>query len=132
MKTMLRLQKGALIVGALLAAGTAEAKAKRNFGLDSPNQPVVTATQAQVPNCPNWSSGGRDSAALTDTNYGCAINSNLAAMVADPLDLIRGKSEDSTDTLSANRAIKAWREAEPTSKAWVTTSKESSKSGGSR
>jgi pilus assembly protein CpaD len=130
MRTILRLQTGALMLGALLAAGTAGAKEKRNFGLDSPNQPVVTATQAQVPNCPNWSSGGRDSAALTDTNYGCAINSNLAAMVADPLDLIHGKSDATTDTSSSGRAIKAWREAEATSKAWTTTSKESSKGGG--
>jgi pilus assembly protein CpaD len=125
---MLQLQKSALIVGALLVAGTAQAK--RNFGLDSPNQPVVTATMAQVPNCPNWSSAGRDSAALTDTNYGCAVNSNLAAMVADPLDLIHGKSDLTTDIGSSNRAIKAWREAEPTSKSWVITTKESTKSGG--
>ena len=70
------------------------------------------------------------SAALTDANYGCAINSNLAAMVADPTDLIHGKSYDATDTRSAIRAIKAWHEAEPTSKMWTTTTKESAKGGG--
>jgi pilus assembly protein CpaD len=58
------------------------------------------------------------------------MNSNLAAMVADPMDLIRGKSSDVTDTGSAVRAIKAWREAEPTSKLWTTTAKESAKGGG--
>jgi pilus assembly protein CpaD len=121
MKTMLRIQESALILGALLAAGPVEAK--HNFSVDSVNQPVVSGTQAVVPNCPNWASGGVDSAAMTDTNYGCAVNSNLAAMIADPSDLIHGKSDNSTDATSATRAIKAWREAEPTSKMWATTIK---------
>ena len=121
MKTMLRIQTGAFVLGALLAAGTAEAK--HNFSVDSVNQPVVSGTQAVVPNCPNWASGGLDSAAMTDTNYGCAINSNFAAMIADPSDLIHGKSDSTTDTSSVTRAIKAWREAEPTSKLWITTYK---------
>lgn len=111
-----------LVLGGLLAAGSAEAK--QNFSVDSRNQPVVSPSGASVPNCPNWKSGGLDSAATTDTNYGCAINSNLAAMVADPMDLVHGKGSGLTDTNSNNRAIKAWREAEPTSKLWVTTVKE--------
>jgi hypothetical protein len=122
MKTMLRSQKIALALGALLAATAAQAK--RNYGLDSVNQPVVSGNQAVVPNCPNFSSAGVDSAAMTDSNYGCAINSNLAAMVADPADLLHGKSDATTDTGSLVRAIKAWREAEPTSKLWTTTIKE--------
>lgn len=108
-------------LGSLLAAGSAQAK--HNFSVDSVNQPVVTSTRAVVPNCPNWQSAGVDSGALTDTNYGCATNSNLAAMIADPMDLIHGKSSDVTDTSSATRAVKAWREAEPTSKMWTTTYK---------
>jgi hypothetical protein len=120
MKTM-RLPEAALILGLALAA--APAAAKHNYSVDSVNQPVVTADRAVVPNCPNWKSGGLDSGALTDTNYGCAMNSNLAAMVADPMDLVHGKTSDVTDTGSANRAIKAWREADPTSKLWATTIK---------
>ena len=129
MKTMLRYRNGALVLGLLLAASAADAK-DRNYGLNSVNQPVVSATLAQVPNCPNWASGGRDSAALTDSNYGCASNSNLAAMVADPMDLIHGKSDGTTDTHGVTRAIKAWREAEPTFKQWQVTTKESAKGGG--
>ena len=125
---MMRLPHIASILGAVLATGAAEAK--HNFSVDSVNQPVVSGDRAVVPNCPNWKSAGLDSAALTDTNYGCAVNSNLAAMIADPLDLVHGKSSDLTDTNSAVRAIKAWREAEPTSKVWSTTSKETSKGGG--
>jgi pilus assembly protein CpaD len=128
MKAMRGLPKGALLLGALIAAGSAEAK--HNFSVDSANQPVVSADRAQVPNCPNWSSGGLDSAAATDTNYGCAVNSNLAAMIANPMDLIHGKSDDATDTISNARAIKAWNEAAPTSKMWTTTTRESAKGGG--
>ena len=125
---MMRLRPIAFAFGALLATGAAQAK--HNFSVDSVNQPVVTADRAMVPNCPNWKSAGLDSGALTDTNYGCAINSNLAAMVADPLDLVHGKSSDETDTNSAVRAIKAWREAEPTSKLWTTTTKADIKGAG--
>ena len=128
MSKMLRFRNSLLVLSALLAAGATHAK--QNFSMDSQNQPVVTGTQARVPNCPNWGSSGVDSAALTDANYGCAINSNLAAMVADPTDLTHGKSYDATDTRSAIRAIKAWHEAEPTSKMWTTTTKESAKGGG--
>jgi len=118
----MRLPHAVLALGALFAAGSAQAK--HNFSVDSVNQPVVTADHAVVPNCPNWQSAGLDSGAVTDTNYGCATNSILAAMIADPMDLIRGKSDDTTDTGSAVRAIKAWREAEPTSKQWNTTKME--------
>ena len=128
MSKMLRFRKGVLFLSALLAAGATQAK--QNFSMDSPNQPVVTGGKASVPNCPNFGSSGLDSAAVTDANYGCAINSNLAAMIADPTDLIHGKSDDATDTRSALRAIKAWHEAEPTSKLWTTTTKESAKGGG--
>jgi pilus assembly protein CpaD len=124
----MRLSHATLALGALLAAGSADAK--HNFGLESANQPVVTPERAVVPDCPNWNSAGRDSAALTDSNFGCAANSNLAAMIADPMDLVRGKSSDLPNTFVSHRAIKAWREAEPTSKQWTVTTRESSKGGG--
>jgi pilus assembly protein CpaD len=125
---MRHIMSGALALTALFAAGTG--LAKQNFSMDSRNQPVVTANSAHVPNCPNWSSSGLDSAALTDTNYGCAVNSNLAAMVADPLDLVRGKTDTSTDIGSNQRAIKEWHDAEPTGKKWMVTVRESVKGGG--
>jgi pilus assembly protein CpaD len=128
MSSMRHISTGALILGTLLAARGAQAK--EDFGLDSRNQPIVTAGGAYVPNCPNWSSSHLDSAALNDYNHGCAINSNLAAMIADPMDLIHGKSDQTTDTENNMRAIKAWREAPATSKVWSTTAKESTKGGG--
>ena len=129
MKTMLRYHNGALVLGLLLGASAADAKF-RNFSVNSVNQPVVSANQAFVPNCPNWAASSIDSAAIPDTNDGCASNSNLAAMGADPMDLIHGKSDSTTDAHSVNRAIKAWREAETTFKQWQVTTKESAKGGG--
>jgi pilus assembly protein CpaD len=115
---------------AFALGGCLGAHEDRNFGVGSIRQPVVAGDRAYVPGCPDWSSAGRDSAALTDSNYGCAVNSNLAAMVANPQDLLHGKVDTGTDSDSATRAVKAWREAAATSKLWTTTAKEAATSGG--
>lgn len=53
---------------------------------------VVTRSTASVPNCPNWSkTTDANYNSGTHPNFGCAVNSNLAAMVADPEDLVRGR-----------------------------------------
>ncbi|WP_260583316.1 CpaD family pilus assembly protein [Sphingopyxis sp. PET50] len=76
---------------------------------------VVTRASASVPGCPDWSSKSSiNFNNATSSNYGCAINSNLAAMVADPNDLIKGSTEQGTDPSTATRAIKTYREKAPT------------------
>jgi pilus assembly protein CpaD len=75
---------------------------------------VVSRTTASVPGCPNWAgrSGGITS---TSSNYGCAINSNIAAMVADPNDLVLGQTGSGTgDPATTSRAIRSYRDAPPT------------------
>jgi len=63
----------------------------QNLGLESQHKPIVSADgKASVHGCPDWSSQNTDSAAGTDSNYGCATNSNLAAMIANPQDLVHG------------------------------------------
>jgi pilus assembly protein CpaD len=48
---------------------------------------VVTA-----PRCPDWSKPEADNATNSpSSNFGCATESSLALMVADPADLVRGK-----------------------------------------
>lgn len=77
---------------------------------------VLTRTTASVPGCPDWShtAEGND-ANSTNPNYGCAINGNLAAMIADPEDLIQGKKgSGETVVLTSTKAITAYRDAEPT------------------
>ncbi len=77
---------------------------------------VVTRSSASVPGCPDWSA--KSDATLnnaTSTNYGCAMNSNFAAMVADPEHLVNGaKGTGETVLMSSNKAIETYREAKPT------------------
>ncbi|HEX8653681.1 MAG TPA: CpaD family pilus assembly protein [Allosphingosinicella sp.] len=75
---------------------------------------VVSRTTASVPNCPNWEDqfGGLSA---TSPNFGCAVNSNLAAMVADPNDLVLGQTDSGTgDPRATSRAIRTYRDAPPT------------------
>jgi pilus assembly protein CpaD len=56
---------------------------------------VVTRSTASVPSCPNWSKTTESNFHSSNhPNYGCAVNGNLAAMVADPEDLVRGRKSD--------------------------------------
>ena len=71
---------------------------------------IVTRASASVPGCPNWDSKSSiNPTNSTSSNYGCAVNSNLAAMVADPNDLIKGASDTGHDPTAATRAIKTYR-----------------------
>lgn len=71
---------------------------------------VVTRASASVPGCPNWESkSSLNPTNATSSNYGCATNSNLAAMVADPNDLIKGASNTRSDPTAATRAIQTYR-----------------------
>jgi pilus assembly protein CpaD len=73
---------------------------------------VLTRSTASVPNCPNWSAKSDVNLMnATSSNYGCATNGNLAAMVANPEDLVKGAAgSGSTVVMSANKAIKTYRE----------------------
>jgi pilus assembly protein CpaD len=53
---------------------------------------VVERYEATAPNCPNWSKApGNDFDNTMHSDFGCSTASNLAAMIADPKDLISGK-----------------------------------------
>lgn len=76
---------------------------------------VASRSSARVEGCPNWTDPGIESPVRTGTNYGCAINSNLAAMIANPDDLVRGQDASGRDTsVTAGRAIRTYRERTPT------------------
>lgn len=77
---------------------------------------VVTRSTAHVPGCPSWADDyGFQQGNQTSSGFGCAINGNLAAMVANPEHLLEG-AEGTGDTIvqTSNRAINTYREAEPT------------------
>ncbi|MFL6846362.1 MAG: CpaD family pilus assembly lipoprotein [Allosphingosinicella sp.] len=74
---------------------------------------IVSRTTASVPGCPNFE--GRDGPSSTSRNYGCGVNSNFAAMVADPNDLVLGQAGSVTgDDTQSTKAIRVYREAKPT------------------
>ena len=77
---------------------------------------VVSRTRAQVPRCPDQSRDStNDFEAHTSSNFGCAINSNLAAMIANPNDLVRGKEGAETiDTAASYKAVDTYRKKVPT------------------
>lgn len=90
---------------------------------------VVTRMTAGVPGCPDNS---RDSSityqASTSSNYGCATNSNLAAMIADPADLVRGAPGSPTADQQTNaKAIGAYRAAAPSGAGGTQVNAESPK-----
>lgn len=62
---------------------------------------VVSRSRAEVPGCPDWSRSSLGNYANdTPSNYGCATNSNLVAMVANPNDLVAGKYQN--DPINSN------------------------------
>ena len=76
---------------------------------------VVSRSGARVPGCPNWERPLQpDFENSTTSNYGCATNSNLAAMIANPEDLIRGRAAGATDATTTTRALTSYRKASPT------------------
>lgn len=93
---------------------------------------VITRTVASVPGCPDWSTHNDGNLRnATSTNYGCAVNSNFAAMVADKEDLVRGQTGDGqTSVMSSNKAIAAFRDATPTGGGGTTVRKVATSSAG--
>lgn len=79
---------------------------------------VVTRSRAHVPGCPDWSEQfASNMENATADGYGCAINGNLAAMVADPQHLLQGaEGTGETVVMSSTKAIQTYREAAPTGK----------------
>lgn len=77
---------------------------------------VVSRTRASVPNCPNWSVPSQPNFGNASmANMGCGVNTNLAAMVANPMDLVHGREGSGVgDASTANKAVDAYRKAVPT------------------
>lgn len=77
---------------------------------------VVSRTRASVPNCPNWSEASwANLGNHTMSNHGCSVNGNLAAMIANPEDLVHGREGSGViDARSAAKAVDVYRNTPPT------------------
>ena len=73
---------------------------------------TIQRSRASVRNCPDWSA--KSDATLGNglsPNYGCANNGNLAAMVANPEDLIKGqKGSPDTYISTSDSSINAYKQ----------------------
>jgi pilus assembly protein CpaD len=76
---------------------------------------VVSRRRAVVPGCPNWSLPSEPNFDNRNmSNFGCGVNSNLAAMVANPEDLIHGREGSGVnDTDTAAKAVLFYRSSPP-------------------
>ncbi|MEO8722635.1 MAG: CpaD family pilus assembly lipoprotein [Sphingobium sp.] len=77
---------------------------------------ILRRATASVPGCPDWSGKAESNMSNgVSANYGCAVNGNIAAMVANPEDLVRGQTGSSDlRTATSNLAIKTYRDKAPT------------------
>ena len=73
---------------------------------------VITRSSAEVPGCPDWSAkSDMNYLNATSPGYGCSINGNMAAMIADSQDLLEGKKGNTEDIVNTgSRAINAYRQ----------------------
>ncbi len=71
---------------------------------------IVMRSKATVPSCPDFSTDhDRNYNASNHSNHGCSMNSNLAAMIADPEDLVQGRDDKRLDTNRGKKAVDAYR-----------------------
>jgi pilus assembly protein CpaD len=77
---------------------------------------IVSRSRAEVPGCPNWSVPSQPNYNnRTMSNFGCGVNSNLAAMVANPEDLVHGREGSVTvDPYTGTKAVVLYRSTAPT------------------
>jgi pilus assembly protein CpaD len=75
---------------------------------------IVSRTRAEVPGCPNWSVPSQPNYNnRTMSNYGCAVNSNLAAMIANPEDLVHGRDGGIGSNAAGTKAVMMYRATPP-------------------
>lgn len=88
---------------------------------------VISRMRATVPGCPDFSrNSSSEFNSNTSSNQGCAINANLAAMVANPADLVRGQAGSGIDDQATSaKAIDSYRKAAPSGGGGTTLKTES-------
>lgn len=77
---------------------------------------VVTRARASVPGCPDWSIPSQPNYSNRSMpNLGCGVNANIAAMVANPEDLLHGReAAAAVDVQTASKAVESYRATKPT------------------
>ena len=94
--------------GLMVSAG---APASASGGVPGALRVVVSRRRATVPGCPDWSQPSNPNYANASMpSFGCGVSMNLAMQVADPQDLLRGRTGlASEDAQAAAKAIIMYR-----------------------
>ncbi len=72
---------------------------------------VVARARLDVMSCPDWRRPSNpEVSASAMSNYGCAGRGNLAAMIADPNDLVAPRQYGGTDAMAASKPVKTLRD----------------------
>ncbi|HEX7783592.1 MAG TPA: CpaD family pilus assembly lipoprotein [Sphingobium sp.] len=93
-----------------------DSTAEAGRALEGSVRVIVRRATAEVPGCPDWSGKAENSGiGEISSNFGCGVNANIAAMVANPNDLVLGQGTASDlRTATSNKAIQVYRDKTPT------------------
>lgn len=73
----------------------------------------VDAGKVILPDCHDWTHNASvNSDNSINSNYGCANATNAALMIADPIDMVEGRSDSTPDLQSDVRAITRYHNGE--------------------
>ena len=107
------------VKAALVAAGTPDHRIRVvSYAGPDARAPVLVGfetVRAAVPQCgTQWGSLGRTGDNQSSANFGCAVNANLAAQIADPNDLLGPRRMTPADATQRGEALKRYRAAATT------------------
>lgn len=104
-----------------------DVRVKPYYAQNDPSAPVRLSYmeyRAKGPDCPDWSENlARDPANLPSPNMGCATQKNLAAMIADPQDLLGPRPEAARPSERRDTVWKKYVKGEPTGAKWAPQDK---------
>jgi len=94
-------------------APAAEGKSESAWQQNRRVEIVLERYLVTPPACPDWSrQTGLDYANNMHSNFGCATQTNLGLMIANPRDLVRGRDLDPADGMHQAEGIVRYREGE--------------------
>ena len=107
------------VKAALVAAGAADQRISViSYAGPDPRAPVLVGfetVRAVVPQCgTEWGSLGRTGDNQSASNFGCAVNANLAAQIANPRDIIAPRAMTPSDAGRRSVVFDAYRQGEQT------------------
>ena len=108
--------QAALVRAAAMRRGVRPYEVQMRLTDDPPGTPLVVSYRkyaAQGPDCGDHSRSSANSRNAVHPEYGCAYQNNIAAMVANPADLLRPRGEEPPDANRRSAVIERYRLGQP-------------------